>query len=71
MGSLSRTTLRCCVCGFTEIRTDVAFDRGYVLLASCGRCEHRWTSRSEPPYGLERPAAARVRLAPEADVAFA
>ena len=40
----SRTLTRCLVCGFAEVRTDSVVDRGVVLLAECGRCEHRWTS---------------------------
>ena len=45
-----RTTTRCLVCGFGEVRTDEVIDRGLVLLAECPRCEHRWTAAapSEP-----------------------
>lgn len=35
---------RCCVCGFSEIRTDEVVDRGVLFLAECPRCDHRWTS---------------------------
>jgi len=61
MQPVGRSTTRCLVCGFTEIRTDEAVDRGLVFLAECPRCEHRWTSpaphRREPsPAG---PAAVR------------
>lgn len=72
MGTLSRTTLRCRVCGFTEIRTDVVADRETLLLASCVRCDHRWTSRAETPF-VERAGLARVRPAfdPEREVAVA
>lgn len=71
MGTLSRTTLRCRVCGFTEIRTDLVADRGTLLLASCVRCDHRWTSRVE--IGAERAGLARVRpaLEPEREIAVA
>jgi len=72
MGTLSRTTLRCRVCGFTEIRTDVVMDRGAVLLASCERCDHRWTSRAEA-LALESrmPARVRTRLESESELAVA
>ena len=36
----------CPVCGFAEVRTDEAVDRGIVFLAECPRCEYRWTSRA-------------------------
>jgi hypothetical protein len=38
-----RKLTRCRVCGFAEIRTDEAVDRGPVFLAECPRCDHRWT----------------------------
>lgn len=41
-----RSVQRCGVCGFREVRTDEVFDRGIVLLAECGRCRHRWTTRA-------------------------
>ena len=47
MRLVSRTQLRCTVCGFIEIRTDEVIDRGLVFLAECPRCDHRWTS-AEP-----------------------
>jgi len=37
--------LRCCICGFSEVRTDEVIDRGVLFLAECPRCEHRWTSQ--------------------------
>jgi hypothetical protein len=48
MNAPIRTTTRCLVCGFTEIRTDEVVDRGIVLLAECPRCRHQWTMRSAP-----------------------
>ncbi len=42
-----RKLTRCLVCGFAEVRTDEAVDRGPVLLAECPRCDHRWTE--SPP----------------------
>ena len=36
--------LRCCICGFSEVRTDEVVDRGVLFLAECPRCDHRWTS---------------------------
>lgn len=47
MRPISRTTLRCLVCGSSEVLTDEVIDRGLVLLAECRRCRHRWT-RAEP-----------------------
>ena len=44
MQPVGRNLTRCLVCGFTEVRTDEAVDRGLVFLAECPRCEHRWTS---------------------------
>jgi hypothetical protein len=48
---------RCPVCGFAEVSTDEAFDRGLVLLSECPRCEHRWTAPAPP---APRMAALRV-----------
>jgi hypothetical protein len=59
-----RTTTRCLVCGFTEVRTDEVVDRGVVLLAECPRCDHRWTARP-----LLWMAPAPVRLAEETPAA--
>lgn len=62
--SSPRTLVRCAVCGFAEVHTDHVVDRGLVLLASCPRCDHRWTERlAGPPrharYArVERPEAA-------------
>jgi hypothetical protein len=36
--------VRCCICGFSEVRTDEVLDRGVLFLAECPRCDHRWTS---------------------------
>ncbi len=60
MEPVLRTTTRCLVCGFTEIRTDEVVDRGVVLLAECPRCDHRWTER--PPIWM---ASVGVQLAEE------
>jgi hypothetical protein len=37
--------LGCCICGFSEVRTDEVVNRGVLFLAECPRCEHRWTSQ--------------------------
>lgn len=55
MQPVGRNLTRCLVCGFTEVRTDEAVDRGLVFLAECPRCEHRWTS---PAPRWEKPAVA-------------
>ena len=56
MQAMFRTTTRCQVCGFAEIRTDAVVDRIPMLLAECPRCEHRWTEPrvTVPPVGAER-----------------
>jgi hypothetical protein len=41
--SAERTVTRCLVCGCSEVRTDEVVDRGFLLLAECPRCDHRWT----------------------------
>lgn len=46
--------LSCCICGFSEIRTDEVLDRGVLFLAECPRCEHRWTSQE--PIAIESTA---------------
>jgi hypothetical protein len=33
----------CAVCGSHEVRTDAVEQSGWLLLAECPRCEHRWT----------------------------
>ncbi len=47
--------LRCCICGFSEVRTDEVLDGDRIFLAECPRCEHRWTSR-EPIVAHSTPA---------------
>jgi len=44
---LGRTLTRCVVCGFAEVRTDLVFHRGVLLLHECPHCEHRWTNSAE------------------------
>ena len=44
----TRTVSRCLVCGCKEVRSDEVHDRGWVLLAECARCDHRWTARMDP-----------------------
>ncbi len=51
--------LRCCICGFSEVRTDEVIDRGVLFLAECPRCEHRWTSQ-EPIAADSTAAPARA-----------
>ncbi len=35
----------CPVCGGREVARDEVLDTGVMLLAACGRCDHRWTER--------------------------
>ena len=62
-----RTVGRCSVCGFTEIITDEVVDRGWILLAECPHCDHRWTETLQPVLAVDAPAprgvAAPVRVA--------
>ncbi len=45
VGSSFDRRLRCCICGFSEVKTDEVVDRGVLFLAECPRCEYRWTSQ--------------------------
>ncbi len=45
VGSSFDRRLRCCICGFSEVRTDEVVDRDVLFLAECPRCEYRWTSQ--------------------------
>lgn len=47
--TVDRTRLRCRACGFGEVRSDEVLDRGWVLLAECAHCDHRWTVRETTP----------------------
>jgi hypothetical protein len=47
---------RCCICGFSEVRTDEVFEQGVLFIAECPRCDHRWTS--------QQPIAVRVASPP-------
>jgi hypothetical protein len=43
-GASFNRRVRCCICGFSEVRTDEVVDRDVLFLAECPRCDHRWTS---------------------------
>ena len=62
--STERTPTHCRVCGCDEVCTDDVLDQGWLQLAECPRCDHRWTSCGEPP---ARTIQVRrvLRLAPE------
>jgi hypothetical protein len=49
LGTAHRTLIRCLVCGCSEVRTDYVLDLGWIFLAECPRCDHRWTHTGEPP----------------------
>ena len=61
-----RTFHRCPVCGFGEVLTDQVVHDGLIELATCPRCDHRWTARfpaavaRAPLAGLLRAPVARV-----------
>jgi hypothetical protein len=61
VGSSSNRRVRCCICGFSEVRTDEALDRGVIFLAECPRCEHRWTSQE--PIAVDAIAAPSLATA--------
>ncbi len=63
VGSSLDRRLRCCICGFSEVRTDEVVDRGLLFLAECPRCQHRWTSL-EPiaAHSVTAPALATARF---------
>jgi hypothetical protein len=63
-----RKLTRCLVCGFAEVRTDEAVDRGLVFLAECPRCDHRWT---ESPPQLQPARVRPLRLPPFREVVTA
>ena len=46
--TVERTLIRCLVCGCSEVRTDEVLDLGWVFLAECPRCDHRWTRSGGP-----------------------
>ncbi|MGI9431049.1 MAG: hypothetical protein ACR2PQ_02490, partial [Myxococcota bacterium] len=54
--SAQRTVGRCSVYGFTEIITDEVVDRGWILLAECPHCDHRWTETLKPVLAIDAPA---------------
>ena len=68
-----RTVGRCAVCGFTEVITDEVVDRGWILLAECPHCDHRWTETLAPVLAVDAPAPRRapapVRARPAAPAA--
>jgi ribosomal protein L37AE/L43A len=39
----------CPVCGSREVERDAVEQVGWLLLAECARCDHRWTQRSDLP----------------------
>ncbi len=63
LAPIVRTSLRCLVCGFAEVRTDVVLDRGWVLLSECPRCSHRAT---EPLASSAHSLRAQPRVTPAA-----
>ncbi len=66
--STERALTRCRVCGCDEVCTDDVLDQGWLQLAECPRCDHRWTSCGAPP---TRTIHARRALRPEPEVATA
>jgi hypothetical protein len=46
----------CAVCGSREVETDAVEHGGWLLLAQCPRCDHRWTQALYEPPALVRAA---------------
>jgi len=50
------------VCGSREVRADAVEHSGWLLLAECPRCDHRWTQAlKEPPALVRAPLRAGER----------
>jgi hypothetical protein len=62
--SVARTVRRCLVCGSREVHTDAVEQHGWVLLAECPHCDHRWTQLLPDP--TPAPARGVLRVAPAA-----
>ncbi len=60
MQKLSLRGAACAVCGSRELRTDAVEQGGWLLLAECPRCDHRWT---QPLREAPAPPRAAVRVA--------
>jgi len=61
VGASFHRRVHCCVCGFSEVRTDEVVDRGVLFLAECPRCEYRWTSQQ--PIAADSAATATLSTA--------
>ncbi len=63
VGASINRRVRCCICGFSEVRTDEVVDQGVIFLGECPRCEHRWTSQQ--PIAVDstsKPSIATIRF---------
>lgn len=75
MSSHSRFSKQCGVCGCESLRIDEVAFQGWMLLAECPRCQHRWTEAlsDSTPTRRSRPsrvvAAASARAAGHAEAA--
>lgn len=63
MQANGRTPTPCRVCGFPGVEPDEVFVDGFLRLAACPRCDHRWTE------AVARLAPARRRARPESRAA--
>jgi uncharacterized paraquat-inducible protein A len=65
----SRATLRCQLCDFTEIVTDLVYAHAPLCLAACPRCDHRWTSVIAAGLSARGPGLTRPRRVEQRAVA--
>jgi len=62
--------LSCAVCGSQDVQSDAVEHGGWLLLAECPRCDHRWTQALREPPALVR-AAVRAGAVVRPEVANA
>jgi transcription elongation factor Elf1 len=63
---ISSRAAACAVCGSRDVRTDAVEHDGWLALAECARCDHRWTRPlHEGPAPVRALARVGVRARPE------
>jgi hypothetical protein len=60
----------CAICGSHELHIDAVERSGWLLLAECAHCDHRWTQAlANPPPAARGPHRVRARAAEAATAA--